>query len=147
MKFLDRHAVQIGREVVAVLREELEGSGFAVSDIEDDSPYAQECHDAGAYSVVSKGEEIIADVRVEIPCSNGYDGEHLGWGFGFACTAYGGRIGPGGIFHNYTDQVWTRDREEIHARLSALSDHAGEYGAGVADWIIENEEELIAQAG
>lgn len=132
--YLDRKALAIAETMVPILRDAL-GPKYDVSDADTDSPYASEQGDRGAWIAVSRDGTSVADVRVEIHDSAGYDGPGLGWGFGLACTSDGGRIGPGGIIGNYSEHVWTRDRTEIRSRLAQLASGADDHALECADWI------------
>jgi hypothetical protein len=137
MLYLDRKAEEIAALAVPILREELAPLGFEVSDAGGDSPTCSERHDRGAWVLVSKDREPFADFRVEIPSAEGYDGTAEGWGFGFGCVAVGGRVGPGSALYNFTEHVWTRDRDEMRNRLAILRESVDEYAYVSARWIAE----------
>lgn len=155
-KYLDRKALEILSVAVPILRIELEPHGYDVSDADEDSPYSSERGDRGAFCVITRAElsrmkgnlfdepaTIWGDARVEIQSADGYeglgdDGRQQGWGFGFACTENGGAIGPGRTIANYSDAVWTKDRNEIRERLGLLRDQIKEWARVVAEYVLEN---------
>lgn len=139
MKYLDRKAREILEEVRKGLVERMPDE--EISEVFE-SPYASEAGDRGACLIVGcqtycddmEGPGI--DVRVEIIDSKTM-GEEGGWGFGFATTEFGGRVGPGNTLYNYSDRVWTADRNEIRERLGILMDDAYDFARAVAEWFKE----------
>lgn len=146
MKYLDRRAAAILETVRAALEPQLP-EGITISAVEE-SIYASERGDRGAMFYLDwdddprqlalpeteRRESCIADVRVEIPAAEGY-GDEGGWGFGFGVGSPSGECGPGAIMDNFTPHVWTRDREEIRARLAVLEYEAEAYADDVAEWL------------
>ncbi len=132
MSRLDREAQRILQAAINSLREEMPDLDVCDADI-DDGIYASDKHDRGAITGVTLSTGEHADIRLEIHSSVGYEGTLEGWAFGFACTYEGGEIGPGGTLGNYTADVWTKDREDIAARLRVLESHAPIYGMELAE--------------
>lgn len=138
----EARALGVLQRVEERLREYLSDvPGVEVGCADSDSPYASSHGDVGAYLVVTLppgGEDSHLDVCVEVPYSLAYDGEHLGWGVGFASTFEGGCIGPGGMISNYTEAVWAANEDEVMARLDLLSREASEFATDLDDVIREH---------
>lgn len=133
-KRLDAEALEICRSIVTELRKML-----PEAQIEDagESMYASSRYDAGSGTVVRMPGRELIDVRVEINSSEEYEDEMQGWSFGLASTWEGGRIGPGGTLYNYSDRVWTLDREEIARRIEWLKQEASQFAWLVAEAVKE----------